>query len=76
MLEYAQLLSLSSTESMFPVGGSLVVRSLSGLYEEIFVDLHLVQGLNQLDLPAYLLEEIHHLATVGATFPIKFINQI
>ena len=34
--------------------------------------LHLVQGLNQSDLPAYLLVEIHRLTTVRATFPIKF----
>ena len=58
---------------LFPFGGQLGVCSLC---LKISIYLHLVQGLNQSDLPAYLLVEIHHLATARDTFPIKFITSL
>ena len=52
-------LSVSCSEKLFPVGGSLVVVVSVGLVKEISVYLYLVQGLFRSDLPAYILVEIH-----------------
>ena len=46
-IKHAQLLSLSCSEDLFPVGGSFAFVISVWLYKEISNHLHLVQELNQ-----------------------------